>query len=193
MPPLLPARRPPFALTLLAILLSLTVVAPSPQAMAEGFEETLFRSDFDRLPAGALGATPVTVEVGTVLAATTPVEIATVSGLDDRALTVTGAGVAELRLSSYPGKLPQVLNSQRYDLRVRAELVAPVANAQGASLYLSGGRRETQPIVIVVVVPPPGAIPTAAPGTTTPTVTGTPPRATPSPVPPTATPTASGG
>jgi hypothetical protein len=56
---------------------------------------------------------------------------------------VTGAGVAELRFSSYPGTLPQALNSQRYELRVRADLVAPAANAAGATLYLvtAGGQR----------------------------------------------------
>ena len=56
---------------------------------------------------------------------------------------VTGAGAAELRLSSHPGKLPQALNSQRYELFVRADLLAPVVNAKGASLYLMtvGGQR----------------------------------------------------
>lgn len=136
-------RRPLAVLALLGLLFSLAAVVPASRAAAEGFEETVFRSTFDSLPAGALGATPVAVEVGTALAAPAPVAVATVSGLEGRALSVTGAGAAELRFSSYPGRLPQALNSQRYELRVRADLAAPVVNAAGAALYLAtvGGQR----------------------------------------------------
>jgi len=136
-------RRPLFVLALLALLLGLGTVAPVYRASAEGFEEIVFRSDFESLPAGALSTTPVAVAVGTVLAAPAPVSLAAVTGLDGQALSVTGAGAAELRFSSYPGPLPQALNSQRYELRVRASLVAPAANAKGASLFLVtvGGQR----------------------------------------------------
>jgi hypothetical protein len=131
------------ALVLFALALSLVVIAPASQASAEGFEATVFRSGFQSLSTGALSATPVAVEEGFVLAATAPVAVASVSGLEGQALTVSGAGVAELRFSSYPDALPQALNSQRYELRVRADLLAPVASAEGASLYLMtvGGQR----------------------------------------------------
>lgn len=130
-------------LLLIALLLGLAAFAPASQAAAEGFEATVFRSSFESLSPGALSATPVAVEEGFVLAATAPVAVASVSGLDGQALSVTGAGVAELRFNSYPGTLPQALNSQRYELRVKAELVAPVADAAGARLYLVtvGGQR----------------------------------------------------
>ncbi len=131
------------AMVLLALMLGLGVAIPASRASAKGFEATVFRSGFESLSAGALSSTPVAVEEGFVLAATAPVNVANVSGLDGQALTVTGAGVAELRFSSYPGTLPQALNSQRYELRVKADLVAPVANTAGASLYLVtvGGQR----------------------------------------------------
>jgi hypothetical protein len=136
-------NRPLSVLALLVLLFGGVAVVPAYRAGAQGFEETVFRSDFDSLPAGALGTTPVAVSVGSVLAAPAPVLVAAASGLDGQALTVTGAGAAELRFSSYPGPLPQALNSQRYELRVRASLVAPAANARGASLYLvtAGGQR----------------------------------------------------
>lgn len=136
-------RRPLSVLALLALLLGLVAIAPTYHVGAQGFEETVFRSDFDSLPAGTLSTTPVAVSVGTVLAAPAPVQVTTAGGLAGQALTVTGAGAAELRFSSYPGPLPQALNSQRYELRVRASLVAPAANAKGASLYLvtSDGQR----------------------------------------------------
>lgn len=140
---LVSSRRPLSVLALIALLFGLVAVVPAHRAGAEGFEETVFRSDFDSLPAGALTTTPVAVAVGAVLAAPAPVAVAAVSGLEGQALSVTGAGAAELRFSSYPGPLPQATNSQRYELRVRASLVAPVVNAKGAGLYLvtAGGQR----------------------------------------------------
>lgn len=139
-------HRPLSALVLLALLLGLVAVGtPAYRAYAddEGFEETLFKSDFDSLSSGALTTAPLEVEVGEVLAAPAPAEVATVSGLNGKAIAVSGAGAVELRFSSYPGPLPQATNSQRYGLRVKAEIAAPAANVKGASLYLAtaGGQR----------------------------------------------------
>lgn len=93
-------HRPLSVIIVLALLFGLIAIGPASQAAAEGFEATVFRSDFDDLPTGALGAAPVAVAEGFVLAAPAPVTVATVSGLSGKALTVTGAGGAELRFTT---------------------------------------------------------------------------------------------
>ena len=144
MPPTrVPFRRSSSVLLLCTLLFGLLALGPTTQVRAEVFDDTVFYSNFESLTSGALGTTPVAVAVGTVLAASTPVQVARITGLEGQAITVTGAGAAALRFSNYPGKLPQAANSRRYELRARTEVVAPAVNVKGASLYLVtvGGER----------------------------------------------------
>jgi hypothetical protein len=133
-----PCARPLFGLAIGALLFALLGAAPPQTAAAQGFRETVFRSEFGELPSGALTVdTPVDAEVGTVVATAAVATIDDQDGADGEALVVSGAGAAALRFSSYPDELPQALNSQRYELVVKAKVVAPVANVAGASLSLA--------------------------------------------------------
>lgn len=129
---------------IIALLAMMFSGAAPPAARANGFEATVFTSDFDSLSAGALTVgTPVSVSTGSVVAEAATVAVATAAGADGQALLVSGAGAASLRFSSYGGVLPQALNSQRYELVVKAKLTAPAAGVAGAGLYLAtnGGTR----------------------------------------------------
>ena len=142
-PTCVPFRRSSTVLLLFALLFGLLALGPTAQVRAEVFDDIVFHSDFESLTSGALGTTPVAVAIGTVLAAPVPVQVAKITGLEGQAITVTGAGAAALRFSTYPGKLPQASNSRRYELRVRTDLVAPAVSVKGAGLYLmtAGGER----------------------------------------------------
>ena len=132
-----PYVRPFVVLAIVAFIGSLCSFVPA-HTYASGISRTVFSSDFNSLTVGALTVgTPVNVTLGSVVASAATVEVASIAESVGKALVVSGAGAADLRFSTYPGTLPQVGNSQSYDLVVNATLTAPAITVAGSNFYLS--------------------------------------------------------
>ncbi len=121
--------------TLLLVLEGAVVGVPRPVA-AQETDVTIFDANFDSTPTGLLTVgTPLSVNVGSVVATALPVAIVTGSNVSGRALEVsgssTGSGVAELRFADMPTSASEV--------RIQADFTAGITSVNGAQIELRGG------------------------------------------------------